>query len=295
MIGKRGLGNRAFEIVNYTVLTLLMIITLYPMWHVLMASFSQPVEVMKHSGPILLPLGIDFSSYAMVFRNPNILSSFKNSVIIVVFGTIINMVMTLLAGYAFSRKHVYITKKIMPFVIFTMYFSGGMIPTFLLVNNWLHLGDSYLALWLPIAISTYNMIIMRTGFAAIPDSMGESAKIDGANEFVILIRIAIPLALPTIAVIVLYYAVGHWNSWFSAMMYLKSRDKFPLSLILREILISNSTESMTSASGASGDTVPIAETIKYATTIIAIVPILVIYPFLQKYFVKGMMIGAVKG
>ena len=214
---------------------------------------------------------------------------------IVVLGTLINVTMTILASYAFSRKNVYITKKIMPFVIFTMYFSGGMIPSFLLINNWLHLGDTYWSVWLPGAISTYNMIILRTGFAALPDSLMESAKIDGANDFFIMLRIAIPLALPSIAVIVLYYAVGHWNSWFNAMLYLKTRSKFPLSIILREILISNSTETMTAASGASGDTAPLAETIKFATTVVAIVPILIVYPFLQKYFVKGMMIGAVKG
>ena len=288
-------GSRVFDVINYLLLTILMIVTLYPFWHVVMASFSKPVEVMKYSGPIVLPLGIDFSSYRMVFNNPNITFSFRNSVLIVVFGTLINVAMTILASYAFSRKNVYITKKIMPFVIFTMYFSGGMIPSFLLINNWLHLGDTYWSVWLPGAISTYNMIILRTGFAALPDSLMESAKIDGANDFFIMLRIAIPLALPSIAVIVLYYAVGHWNSWFNAMLYLKTRSKFPLSIILREILISNSTETMTAASGASGDTAPLAETIKFATTVVAIVPILIVYPFLQKYFVKGMMIGAVKG
>ena len=288
-------GSRVFDVINYLLLTILMIVTLYPFWHVVMASFSKPVEVMKYSGPIVLPLGIDFSSYRMVFNNPNITFSFRNSVLIVVFGTLINVAMTILASYAFSRKNVYITKKIMPFVIFTMYFSGGMIPSFLLINNWLHLGDTYWSVWLPGAISTYNMIILRTGFAALPDSLMESAKIDGANDFFIMLRIAIPLTLPSIAVIVLYYAVGHWNSWFNAMLYLKTRSKFPLSIILREILISNSTETMTAASGASGDTAPLAETIKFATTVVAIVPILIVYPFLQKYFVKGMMIGAVKG
>ena len=288
-------GSRVFDVINYLLLTILMIVTLYPFWHVVMASFSKPVEVMKYSGPIVLPLGIDFSSYRMVFNNPNITFSFRNSVLIVVLGTLINVTMTILASYAFSRKNVYITKKIMPFVIFTMYFSGGMIPSFLLINNWLHLGDTYWSVWLPGAISTYNMIILRTGFAALPDSLMESAKIDGANDFFIMLRIAIPLALPSIAVIVLYYAVGHWNSWFNAMLYLKTRSKFPLSIILREILISNSTETMTAASGASGDTAPLAETIKFATTVVAIVPILIVYPFLQKYFVKGMMIGAVKG
>ena len=175
-----------------------------------------------------------------------------------------------------------------------MFFGGGMIPTYLLVNN-LGLTNTYWALILPTAISTYNMIIMRTGFAAIPESLEESAKIDGANHFTILFKIVIPLAKPTMAVIVLYYAVACWNSWFNAMIYLqKRRDLQPLQLILRGILIENDTSNMQDGN-VGQDTESIAESIKYAVIVVATLPILAIYPFLQKYFIKGIMIGAVKG
>lgn len=178
-------------------------------------------------------------------------------------------------------------------MIFTMYFSGGMIPDYILRNNWLHLGNDRLVLILPALVSTYNLIVMRTGFAAIPDSLEESARIDGASEFTILMRIIIPVALPCMAVIILFYAVSYWNSWFEASIYLTDRKKYPLQVILREILIVNSTTEM--QVGESGNAQAIGESIKYATIMVATVPILLIYPFLQKYFVKGIMVGAVKG
>ena len=179
-------------------------------------------------------------------------------------------------------------------IIITMYFNGGLIPNYLNIKQ-LGLYDSLFSLILPGAISTFNLIIMRTAFFAVPDSLEESARLDGANHFVILFRIILPLTMPTVAVLILYYAVGHWNSWFNAMIYLKTRDKFPLQLILREILIQNDTTAMTAGSGDTGDKLAIAETIRYATIVVATVPILCVYPFLQKYFVKGVMVGAVKG
>ena len=175
----------------------------------------------------------------------------------------------------------------------TMYFSGGIIPSYILNNNWLHLGNNRLVLILPGLVATYNMVILRTGLQAVPDSLEESARIDGANEFQILFRVVLPCVLPALAVIILYYAVGYWNSWFNAAIYLRDRTKYPLQLILREILIQNSTNDMTA--GEAGDLAAIAESIKYATIMVATVPILCIYPFVQKYFVKGTMIGAVKG
>ena len=204
------------------------------------------------------------------------------------------MFLTCLAAYVLSRKNVLFNGVITFIIMFTMFFSGGMIPTYLLVNN-LGLTNTYWALILPTAISTYNMIIMRTGFAAIPESLEESAKIDGASHFTILFKIVIPLAKPTMAVIVLYYAVACWNSWFNAMIYLqKRRDLQPLQLILRGILIENDTSNMQDGN-VGQDTESIAESIKYAVIVVATLPILAIYPFLQKYFIKGIMIGAVKG
>lgn len=179
-------------------------------------------------------------------------------------------------------------------IIFTMYFQGGLIPRYLLVNNTLHLANNLLALILPGAISAWNLIVMRTNFEGIPDSLEESAKLDGANDFVILFRIILPLSKAVLAVMVLFYGVSHWNAWFDAIIFLRERNLYPLQLILREILISNSTDTMTT-SIVGYDQYAIGENIKYATIIVATVPILCIYPFIQKYFVKGVMVGAVKG
>ena len=176
--------------------------------------------------------------------------------------------------------------------LITMYFSGGMIPLYLQVNR-LGLLNSVWALLLPTAMSTYNLIIMRTAFSNIPAELEESAFLDGANEWVILFRIVVPLSMATLAVMVLFYSVNIWNGWFNAMIYLQDRKLFPLQLILREILIANDTSSMTV--GMTGDKVPLAESVKYATIVVATLPVLCIYPFLQKYFVKGVMIGALKG
>jgi putative aldouronate transport system permease protein len=178
-------------------------------------------------------------------------------------------------------------------IVVTMYFNGGLIPFYLTVKA-LHLDNSYLALIFPVAINTFNLIIMRTSFASIPDSLEESARIDGASHFNILFRIIIPLSKATIAVMILYYSVGHWNSWFNAMIFIRKRELFPLQLILREILIQNDTSNMSIGVDAM-DRESVAESIKYAIIIVATLPILTIYPFLQKYFVKGVMIGAVKG
>ncbi|MEE1225326.1 MAG: carbohydrate ABC transporter permease, partial [Clostridia bacterium] len=174
----------------------------------------------------------------------------------------------------------------------TMYISGGMVPSYLLVYETLNMKDSLWAIIIPSAITTHNLIVLRTNFQSIPDSLEEAAKIDGANDLVVLTKIILPLSKAAIAVMVLFYGVSRWNGWFNAMLYLRSRDKFPLQLILREILISNSTDSMESY----GDSFSgVSESIKYATIIVATVPILVVYPFIQKYFVKGTMVGAVKG
>lgn len=198
--------------------------------------------------------------------------------------------MTALAAYGLSRKGVLLSNGIMFLITFTMFFGGGLIPSYLLIKD-LGLINSRWALLLPGMIGTTNLIIMRTSFKAIPVSLEESARLDGANDFVILFRIIIPLSMPVIAVMTLYYGVGHWNSWFNAMIYLQDRNLFPLQLILREILIDNSTDVIELESN---DSEPIAETIKYATIMVATIPILFIYPFIQKYFVKGVMIGAIK-
>ncbi|MFD2117703.1 carbohydrate ABC transporter permease [Paenibacillus yanchengensis] len=290
---KRSVGEIVFDTSNVVVLLLLSAITLYPLLYVLIASLSDPAWLVKTRGLIFYPKGMTLEAYKMVFMNPATMSGYFNTIFYVVVGTSLNIVMTALGAYALSRQNVMWKNPIMFGIVFTMFFNGGLIPTFLLVNN-LGLLDSRWALILPVAMSAYNLVIMRTAFAGVPVSLEESARLDGANDFTILLRVIVPLSMPVIAVMLLFYGVGHWNAWFNAMIYLRTRDLYPLQLILREILITNSTDTMMTGVGG-GDKMPIGETIKYATIIVATVPILALYPFLQKYFVKGVMIGAIKG
>lgn len=293
MVIKRSLGEKLFDTFNVVFMIALMITTLYPFLYVAFASVSQPSQMVQHQGILWGPLGFSLNSYKLVFQNPMILKGYSNTIVYMVTGTVLNVFMTALGAYVLSRKGVYFRNLIMFITVFTMFFSGGLIPFYLVVRG-LGMSDTLWALILPTAISTYNLIIMRTAFAGIPDSMEESARIDGANDFTILFRVIIPLAMPVVAVMILFYGVGHWNAWFNAMIFLKTREMYPLQLILREILIASSTDNMTT-SVASADLEPVAETIKYATIMVATVPILFVYPFLQKYFVQGIMIGALKG
>ena len=232
----------------------------------------------------------ELAAYKNVFQNDSIWIGYGNTIFYVVIGTVLNIIMTVLGAYFLSRKNIPGQSIILMMIMFTMYFSGGMIPGFLNIQS-LGLYDNRLSLILPGAISTFNLIIMRTGMAAIDASMEESARLDGANHFTILFKIMLPLTKATVAVLVLYYGVAHWNSWFNAMIYLEDKMKEPLQLVLRQILIINDMTDM----GVGEDTEMISETIKHATIIVSTVPILALYPFLQKYFVKGMMVGAVKG
>ncbi|WP_339221634.1 carbohydrate ABC transporter permease [Paenibacillus sp. FSL H8-0332] len=290
---KRTIGEKLFDSLNVLLMVLLIIITLYPLWHVLNASLSDSNRLMAHSGLLLLPDGFNLDSYKLVLSNPSILSGYRNTLVIVVLGTALNLLFTILGAYTLSRKSFMLRNPIMLAIVFTMFFNGGIIPTYLLINNTLHLGNNLLALIVPGLVSSYNLIIMRTAFQGISESLLESARIDGAGEMRILWRIVVPLSMPVIAVMILFYGVGHWNSWFSAILYIRDRDLYPLQLVLREILIQNSTDSMTT-SAAMGDKEAIGESVKYATVMVATLPILFIYPFLQKYFVKGVMIGAIK-
>ena len=290
---KQTVGEKLFEIVNGILMVFMILITVYPLWYVVMASFSNSNALVGHTGILLAPLKFTTAAYHMVAQNPNIISGYSNTIAIVILGTTASTMLTAVGAYVLSRKPFPFKRVIMFLIVVTMYFSGGLIPRFLLLNNWLHLGNNRLVLILPNLVITYNLIVLRTGFEAIPNSLEESARIDGANEWLILFRIIIPVALPSMAIIVLFYAVHYWNAWFDAAIFLKDRDKFPIQVILREILITNSTENM--MIDASGDREEISESIKYATIVVATVPILFVYPFVQKYFVKGVMIGAVKG
>jgi putative aldouronate transport system permease protein len=286
-------GERLFDAANLAFMLVMVAVTIYPMLHVLNASLSNPYRLMAHHGVLLKPAGLTLDSYAAVLRNPNIGSGYRNTLFVVVVGVAINIFMTSLGAYVLSRKRLMLKGILMFVTVFTMFFSGGLIPLYFTVQGF-GIDDSLWALILPTSISTYNLIILRTAFLAIPDSMEESAKMDGASHFTILFRIMVPLAMHTIAVLILFYGVYHWNAWFHAMIFLRDRGLYPLQLILREILIQNDTNSMMRDTAASEHEM-ISETIKYAVIVVATVPILALYPFLQRYFVKGVMIGALKG
>ncbi|RAV11914.1 carbohydrate ABC transporter permease [Paenibacillus contaminans] len=289
---KRTAGEHVFDALNALLLVLLSIATLYPMLYVLFSSVSDPAQLLKHRGLLFLPQGFSLDAYKAVFRNPNIITGYVNTLFYVGVGTTLNILMTALAAYGLSRKHVMWKNPVMFMIVFTMFFGGGLIPSYLLVQN-LGMLDTRWALIIPGAVSAYYIIIMRTAFQGIPESLEESARIDGANDFTILFRIVLPLSMPVIAVMVLFYGVGHWNSWFGALIYLRDRDLFPLQMVLREILIQNNTEKMLTST-ATVEKAQVGETIKYATIMAATLPILFLYPFLQKYFVKGVLIGAIK-
>lgn len=295
MLIKKSPGEKIFDIINVILLSLLIVICLYPFLFVLISSISDPKLLLNHRGILLRPIGFTLKGYEMVFKNPNIWYSYKNTIFYVIVGTTLNILMTSSAAYVLSRKNFMFGTIIMKLITFTMFFGGGLIPFYLLVKN-IGLLNTRLAIIIPYAVSVWNIIIMRTSFMGIPPSLVESAKIDGANDITILFRIILPVSKAILSVMTLFYAVGHWNSWFSAMIFLRDRSLFPLQLILREILISNDTSSMdTIKTLDSNQTFLYKELLKYCTVIVATVPILLIYPFLQKHFVKGVMIGSIKG
>jgi len=282
------------EVIIYVAAAFTLLIVLYPLWFVIIASLSDPIEVIK--GRVLIwPKHPNLEAYKMVFENRKILLGYRNSICYMVLGTSINMILTVMTAYPLSRGDLPGSSKIMMFVTFTMLFSGGIIPTYLLVRQ-LGLYDTVFALIMPTAVVTYNLIVMRTYFmTSIPKEMHESAYMDGCNNIRVLLQIILPLSKPILAVITLFYAVGHWNMYFNALIYLRDSQKYPLQLILREILLNSQLMNMEMDTLGMKDRVMISETIKYAVIIVASVPMLILYPFIQKYFVKGVMIGAIKG
>lgn len=292
MVYKKSIWEYLFDICNILLLLLLALACLYPMMYVIFASLSEPAELSKSAGILLYPKGLQFNTYKVVFKNSDIVVGYANTLLYVVVGTLLNMLLTVLGAYVLSRKSFHYRRILMFYITFTMFVGGGLVPSYLLVKN-IGILNTRLAVLLPSAISAYNLILTRTYFNTIPDALEESAKIDGAGHWTILFRVMLPLAKPILAVIGLYYAVSHWNSWFSAMIYLKDRSMWPLQLFLREILILNETRDMMENT-VTIDKLPIAENIKYAIIVVATVPVLCIYPFLQKYFTKGVMIGAIK-
>lgn len=287
-------GYKIFTIINYVLLTVTGIACLYPLYYVVIASISDPVKLIGHDGLLLLPLkNLTLAGYRMVFQNKLVLSGYRNTTIILVTGLVVNMVLTILGAYVLSLRKLLLRKPLTIFIIITMYFSGGMIPAYLNVKD-LGMMDSILALIIPNAVNTSNLLIMRSAFMSVPESLAEAAEIDGASHGQILMRVMIPLVKATLAVLVLYYGVAHWNAWFNASIYLRSSSKFPLQLVLRNILIEGQTNDMLSDVG-SADNPQAMQLLKYSLIVVSTLPIMCIYPFLQKFFEKGVMLGAVKG
>lgn len=291
---KTSVSEKTFGVINHGFMLLVVAVSVYPVLHVLFASFSVPSLLLQHRGILIRPLGFTFQGYELVFANRSIMTGYLNTIFYVSVGTALNLLLTSFGAYGLSRKNVLWRDLVMVLIVFTMFFSGGLIPLFLLVRN-LGILNTRTAMILPTAISAWNLIVMRTVMAAtIPDSLEESAKIDGANDFVILFRIVLPLSTAVLAVMALFYGVGHWNQWFNAMLFLRSRALYPLQLVLREILITRDLTAMPVDQFTAGRE-QYQELIKYAVIIVATVPVMCIYPFLQKYFVRGIMIGALKG
>lgn len=292
MIGSSA-GSRFFTGLNAFVLILITLITFYPLYYVLITSISNGMMVMQ--GKVrLYPIGVTFDSYKSITSDPQLFRSLWNSVLYTVVGTLINIIMSCLCAFPLSRRTFSGKKFFTGMIVVTMFFSGGMIPSYLVVKE-LGLMDTMWAIVLPVAINTYNMIIIRTSFQSLPESLFESAQLDGANDFTILFRIALPLSKAVLATMVLFYSVSHWNSYFSAMLYLDSKDKYPLQIILRNKLISGLFSEEASQSGGSTNFTVTDSTLRAAVIMFTTLPILVVYPFVQKYFVKGVMIGSLKG
>jgi len=287
-------ADRIFDVVNITFLSLLLIAVIYPLIFVISASFSEPLRVLQ--GEVwLLPKGLNVEGYKLVFSHDQILTGYRNTIFYTLLGTSINLIMTILGAYPLSRRDFRGRSFFSVLFLFTMFFSGGLIPTYLVMKQ-LGLVNTIWALVIPGAVSVWNLTIMRNFFqTSIPFELQESAMIDGCGNMALLWRIVLPLSTPIIAVMVMFYGVGHWNAFFNALIYLSDEKKYPLQLVLRSILIQEQTNEMIAADDSAIRRQMMAEIIKYAGIVIASIPVLMLYPFLQKYFVHGIMVGAIKG
>ena len=285
-------GDRVIHVVAAVLLGLIILCLFYPMWAVVVASFSNPTELYQKSF-LILPTEWTLESYRMVFRDKDFLMGLRNSVLYTVTGTALNVVMNICGAYPLSKRRLKGRSVLMFLFTFTMFFSGGMVPTYLLISR-LHLLDTIWAILLPSAVGMYNIIIMRTYFqTTIPQELEDAAEVDGCTNFRFLLSVALPLSRPVIVVIALYYGVGRWNDYFAAMMYLTKRAMYPLQLVLREILLQNQAGDMLHVATDAGyaDRMIARMGLKYAVIVISTLPILVIFPFVQRFFAKGVMIG----
>jgi putative aldouronate transport system permease protein len=290
-----GDSDSVFDAANWILLTVVLAIVAYPLLFVLSASFSDPIAVLQ--GKVRLwPKGFTINSYLRVFGNSDILSGYRNTILYTLVGTCLNVVLTIAGAYPLSRKDLVGRNALMLLFTFTMFFSGGLIPSYLLIKN-LGMINSFWVMVVPGAVSMYNLIIARTYFQNnIPLELQESAVLDGCSNMGILTKIVLPLSMPIIAVVTLFYGVAHWNAFFNALIYLTDQGKYPLQLVLRSIIVQNEVSGMMeTASESLADQQMLGETIKYAVIVVASLPVLLLYPYLQRYFVRGIMVGALKG
>lgn len=287
--------DRVFDAINLSLIFLILVIVAYPLLFVVSASFSDPILV--SSGKVLLfPKDVTLEGYQKIFESKEIWRSFFNSVQYTVIGTALNVAMTVMGAYPLARGNLVGRRSISLILTFTMYFSGGMIPSFLVVKM-LGLYDTFWALIIPGAVSAYNLIVMRSFFeSSIPEELHDAAEIDGCNDYQYLLKILLPLSKPVLAVMVLFYGTGHWNQFFNAIIYLRKADMYPLQVVLRNILLKNVlSENMITDFGGAANYSHASEIIKYGLIIVSSIPMMIVYPFVQKHFVKGVMIGSIKG
>ncbi len=293
-------SDKAFDIVNIFIMVVLLFIFVWPLWFVIISSFSNPFDVWK--GNVLLwPSGFTLKGYTEMFRYEPIWIGYRNNIFYTVVGTLINMVMTVLCAYPLSRKDWLPRKFWLKYCLITMYISGGLIPTYLVIRN-LHMTNTIWAMMIPGALSFYNALIVRSYFSnSIPNDLQEAAELDGANPMQYLVRVVLPLSKPVLAVVCLYYAVGHWNDYYTALIYISDRRLIPLQTALREVLISSASIANRLHNADSNTAMQmqqrmeLAQSLKYTSIIAGIIPMMIVYPFVQKYFVKGVMVGAIKG
>jgi putative aldouronate transport system permease protein len=287
----RSLGSRIFEWTNRVLMILIIFATLYPFYYITIVSLSNGNAVLRDEVRFW-PVGFTLESYKLVFENPAMSKSLLNSVLYTTVGTIINLIMTALCAYPLARPK-FSGRIFFTWVVsLTMFFSGGLIPLYLVVLQ-LGIRNTMWALVLPVAINVWNMFIMRTSFQGIPEEIYEAATLDGANDLQTLFQVVLPLAKPVLATLLMFYAVGHWNEFFNALIYLDDRNKFPVQLVLRNVVILGRFDQTNELSGGS-DFAAIEQTLRYATIMVSTLPILAVYPFVQRYFVKGVMVGAIK-
>jgi len=297
MVESKRFSDHLYQWIIILILSLLTLACLYPCLYVLWASFSNPVLLYTGSKILLWPRGFSCDAFLLVFRNPNIWNGYRNTLLYVVAGSAVGLLLSVLGAYVLSRKRFPGQQVLMMLLIITMFFGGGLIPTYIIMKSY-GLVNSIWSQILLGSMSTYNLILVMSYFRSIPDSMEESARLDGANDWLVLWAIFIPLSIPMIAVVALYFIVAKWNNWMTSAIYLTRRDLFSLQLILKEILISGNTETAglnTSVSGGAADYQAYSDAVKYATIVVSTLPVLCVYPFLQKYFMKGIMLGAIKG